>query len=101
MKTTVVTALAALAVCSVAGCGGSGLPKTAANVAVCKMLTHTLAGKAPVQQLAGMVLESSAPVSQKLRQDVASYAALAATEGAAAAQAAAAQAKQDCQSVDG
>jgi hypothetical protein len=77
------------------------MPKTQANVSVCKILNEVLAGTANLQQLAGSVLESNASISHQLRQDLASFAALAATAGASAAQQAEAKAKLDCQSVTG
>jgi len=73
-----------------------GLPRTAANIAVCKQLAQTLAGRASIQQLAGMVLESNAPVSPQLRKDVASYAVFAVTQGTSAPTQAQAQAQSDC-----
>lgn len=93
----------ALAACFLAACGGNGpsLPRTPANLAVCKVLTQTISGKASVQELAAMVLESNAPVTHQLRQDVASYAVLAATGGAGAVQQAQTKAAQDCASVEG
>ena len=48
--------------------------------------------------LAGLVFESNAPVSHQLRQDIASYAGLAATHASGALQAAA-KAEGDCASI--
>ena len=98
MRVKVVSIVIALTGCFLAACGSSApkVPGTPANLAVCKVLTQALAGKASVQQLAGMVLESNAPLTQRLRQDIASYAALAATAGPGAAQQAQTKAEQDC-----
>jgi hypothetical protein len=92
---------AALLICVLAACGGSssGLPRTQANVTVCKTLAGYLAGTKTVQQLAGSVLETNAPVSHQLRQDVAQFAVTMASAGASAAQLAENQAKQDCQGI--
>ena len=78
------------------GASSRGLPRTAANIAVCKQLAQNLAGRASIQQLAGMVLESNAPVSPQLRKDVASYAVFAVTQGTSAPTQAQAQAQSDC-----
>ncbi|MGO8961366.1 MAG: hypothetical protein ACLQFR_28960 [Streptosporangiaceae bacterium] len=103
MRNRTTAAGVAIATCFLAGCGGasSGLPRTPANITVCKALADTLAGKQSVQQLAGAVLETNAPISHQLRQDVAQYAVTAASSGASAAQQAEAQAKQDCQGITG
>ena len=86
----------ALAAC---GRGGPDIPRTAANVAVCKLFHDTLAGRAAMPQLAGAVFESNAPITHRLRQDIGSYISLAASGGGSAAQQAEAQAKQDCAAI--
>jgi hypothetical protein len=45
------------------GHGGPGIPRTAANIAVCKVFRDTLAGRAATPQLAGAVFESNAPIT--------------------------------------
>ncbi len=98
-------AVAALAACLVTGCGSgsssSTVPKSQADVTVCKILNEVLAGTANLQKLTGSVLESNAAISHQLRQDLASFVALAATAGSSAAKQAEAKAKLDCQSVTG
>lgn len=102
MSVRAAAAGALLVICGLAACGGnSGLPRTQANSAVCKTLADYLAGKTSVQELAGSVLETNAPISHQLRQDVAQFAATMATAGASAAQQYENQAKQDCQSITG
>jgi hypothetical protein len=81
-----------------AGCGGGGLPRTSANVAICTMLARVLERKVDVHLLAGLAFESSAPVSHQLRQDIASYVALAAAN-ASGGQQAATRAESDCASI--
>jgi hypothetical protein len=92
---------ALLVVCGLAACGNSGLPRTPANSAVCKTLAAYLAGQTSVQELTGSVLETNAPISHQLRQDVAQFAVTMATAGASAAQQYENQAKQDCKSITG
>lgn len=86
---------------SLAACahGGPDIPRTAANVAVCKVFRDTLAGRAAMPQLAGAVFESNAPITHRLRQDIGSYISLTASGGGSAAQQAQAQAKQDCAAI--
>ena len=86
----------ALAAC---GHGGSGIPQTAANVAVCKVFRDALAGRAAMPQLAGAVFETNAPISHRLPQDIGNYITLTASGGGGAAQQAEAQAKQDCSGI--
>jgi hypothetical protein len=90
-----------LLLCGLAACGGStsGLRRTPANVAACKVLREVLAGRARVQALAGAVLETNAPITQKLRQDLGQFAIDAATAGVAAAQQSVSQASQDCAAI--
>jgi hypothetical protein len=102
-------AVAVLAACLLTACSGSGsgtgsrssIPDTPANVAVCKVLEQVLAGTARLQQLAASVIETNAPISHGLRQDLAQYAVSAATAGANAARRAEAKAKQDCRAITG
>jgi hypothetical protein len=79
--------------------GGAGVPRTAANLAVCKVFHDVLAGRAAMPQLAGAVFESNAPITHRLRQDIGSYISLAASGGGDAAQQAKEQARQDCAAV--
>lgn len=79
--------------------GGPDIPRTSANVAVCKILRDTLAGRAAMSQLVGAVLESNAPITHRLRQDIGSYISLTASGGGSAAGQAEAQAKQDCAAI--
>jgi hypothetical protein len=102
MSVRTAAAGALLVVCGLSGCGGnSGLPQTPANRAVCKTLAAYLAGKTSVQELAASVVETNAPISHQLRQDVAQFAVTMASAGASAAQQYESQARQDCQSVTG
>jgi hypothetical protein len=97
-RRSAVAGLAALIAGSVlAGCGG-GVPRTSANVAICGTLARILESKADVHLLAGLAFESNAPVSGQLRQDIASYVALAA-QGDGDAHRAAARAEIDCASI--
>jgi hypothetical protein len=98
-KTGVIGAALLIGVLAACGGGSSGLPRTQANVTVCKILAAYLAGTKSVQQLAGSVLETNAPISHQLRQDVAQFAVTMASAGADAAQQARNQAKHDCQSI--
>jgi hypothetical protein len=79
--------------------GGPDIPRTAANVAVCKVFRDTLSGRAAMPQLAGAVLESNAPITHRLRQDIGSYITLTASGGGSTAGQAEAQAKQDCAAI--
>jgi hypothetical protein len=92
------TAAALLAAGLLAGCGPSALPRTRANVQLCTVLAGALDHDSSAQRLALMTFESSAPVSARLRQDVASY--IARTAGTApdagAVRRAAAKAESDC-----
>jgi hypothetical protein len=90
-----------LLTCGLAACGGtsSGLPRTSANVAACKVLREVLDGRATAQALASAVLETNAPITKKLRQDLGQFAVDAATAGVSAARQAATQASQDCSAI--
>jgi hypothetical protein len=90
-------AAGALAACS--SNSGATFPKTSANVAVCNALAQALSGQSSMAALAGAVLESNAPVSLKLRQDIGSYITLAASGVAGEMQQAEDKAKQDCASL--
>jgi len=60
--------------CCLAGCGGGpALPRTSANVAACAALAKALDGKSALADLAGLVFESNTPMSDRLRQDIATY----------------------------
>src|SRR5207244_3972032 len=84
---------------ALAGCGGGGLPRTSANVAICTTLARVLESKTDVHLLAGLAFESNAPVSKQLRHDIASYVALAA-RGDGDARLVAGRAEIDCASID-
>jgi len=75
------------------------MPRTSANVAICTALARVLESKTDVHLLAGLAFESRAPVSRQLRQDIASYVAVAA-RGDSDARQAAARAEIDCVSID-
>jgi len=83
---------------ALAGCGG-GLPRTSANVAICTTLARVLESKTDIHLLAGLAFESNAPVSRQLRQDIASYVALAARADSDARHVAG-RAEIDCASID-
>ena len=60
--------------CCLAGCGGGpAMPRTSANVAACAALAKALDGKSALTDLAGLVFESNTPMSDRLRQDIATY----------------------------
>src|SRR5262245_64268419 len=88
-----------LASCVLAGCGGGGMPRTSANVNICTALARVLESKQDIHLLAGLAFESKAPVSGELRQDIASYVALAAHR-ASDARHAAVEAEIDCASIN-
>lgn len=79
--------------------GGPDIPRTAANIAVCKVFRDTLAGRAVMPQLAGAVFETNAPITHRLRQDIGNYISLTASGGGSAAQQAEARAEQDCAAI--
>jgi hypothetical protein len=89
---------ALLAAGALAGCGDA-MPRTSANVAICTALARVLESKKDVHLLAGLAFESRAPVSHQLRQDIATYVALAA-HGSNGAHRAAASAEIDCAAID-
>ena len=100
VKLRVLTGSMTMACCLTTACGSSApsLPKSTANVAACKAFDQVVNG-ANMAQLTGLVLESDAPITHQLRQDLGNYIALATTGGTAAAEQAAAKAKQDCSSL--
>jgi hypothetical protein len=94
-----VAALGALLAAAVlAGCS-DGMPRTSANVAICAALARVLESKSDIHLLAGLAFESRAPVSHQLRQDIASYVAVAA-RGDSGGRQAAASAEIDCAAID-
>ena len=95
MKFAFVAVLTALVI---AGCGGRSVPKTQANVDVCRIYVKVRTHKAPMPDLTGAVFESNAPISHKLRQDLANYIALT-VQGMAGAEQAASKADADCESI--
>jgi|SRR5215467_988553 len=97
-RTAGVILAALLASGVLAGCGG-GMPRTSANVNICTALARVLESKQDVHMLAGLAFESKAPVSGELRQDIASYVALAAHR-ASDARHAAVKAEIDCASIN-
>ena len=101
MNRVLVATAAVLFGFSVAACARSGpdIPRTAANVAVCKVFRDVVAGRAAMPQLAGAVFESNAPITHRLRQDIGNYISLTASGGGSAAGQAEAQAKQDCAAI--
>ena len=89
---------AVLTALAVGGCGGHSLPKTQANVDVCRIYVKVRTHKAPMLDLTGATFESNAPISHRLRQDLANYIALTVQNMEGAAQAAS-KADADCASV--
>ncbi|HUD37698.1 MAG TPA: hypothetical protein VMR14_12405 [Streptosporangiaceae bacterium] len=83
----------------VAGCGGRGIPRTQANLAVCAKLAAVLDNRAPMIDLTGATLMSNEPITHKLRQDIATYIAEATQEMPGASHAAA-TAEADCSSIN-
>lgn len=96
-KSFAVAAVVLIAVV-VAGCGGHSLPKTPANVDVCRIYVKVRTHEAPMLDLTGATIESNAPISHQLRQDLANYIALTLQNMDGAAQAAS-KADADCASV--
>jgi hypothetical protein len=88
---------ALLASGGLAACAG-GMPRTSANVTICTTLARVLESKTDIHLLAGLAFESNAPVSEQLRQDIASYVALAA-HGDSRTRRAAVRAEIDCASI--
>jgi hypothetical protein len=102
MKLTSAAAVCAviIASASVSACGGSGLPRTSANVAICAALAKVLQSRPTVQELAGLAFESNRPVTRQLGQDIGAYVMLAVhrpTSGRT--RRAAATAELDCASI--
>jgi hypothetical protein len=91
-------AAAVLSVLVVAGCGGHSLPNTKANLDVCRIYVKVRTHQAPLIDLTGATLESNAPISHQLRQDLANYIALTFQNMTGAAQAAS-KADADCSSI--
>jgi hypothetical protein len=84
-----------------AGCGPGGLPRTSANIAICRVLARVVENKAIIADLAGLAFESNAPVSHRLRQDIGNYIASAADDPATLdTHQAAVTAEADCASID-
>lgn len=95
-----------LAACCLAACGGASgpsLPRSAANVAICAALARALDNQgSPLARraIAGLTFESNAPVSQRLRQEIASYVGQSLDPGGGSgAQQAAADAEKDCAAI--
>ena len=91
-------AAAAAAMLVIAGCGGPSLPKTPANVAVCRIYVKVRTHQAPLLDLTGATLESNAPITHQLRQDLANYIAMT-FQNMPGADQAASKADADCQSI--
>lgn len=91
-------AAAVLSAVAVAGCGGHSLPKTQANVDVCRIYVKVRTHKAPMLDLTGATIESNAPISHQLRQDLANYIALT-VQNMSGADQAASKADADCASI--
>jgi hypothetical protein len=94
-------AAAALAACLLAGCGPRALPRSRANLQLCIFVARALDGGSSAERAILLTYESSAPVSPRLRRDVASYIARRAgtAPDAAAVRRAAARAEADCASL--
>jgi len=91
---------ALLAAGCLAACGGNGLQRTSANVAICTALARVLQSRSSVQDLAGLAFESNAPVSRRLRQEIGQYVALAVDNPSSVdARQAANMAETDCASI--
>lgn len=99
-KAVVVAGVAVLAGIALAGCGAKPLPRTQANLSVCRVLDRVLADQAPMIDLTGATLESNAPITHQLRQDIATYIGFAVQHMSGADQAAA-KAEADCKSIGG
>ena len=103
LRVAVGFAVGLLAAGGLAACGGGSsgatFPKTSANVTVCDALAEALSGQSSISALAGAVLESNAPVSQQLRQDIGNYITLAASGVGTEMKQAEAKARQDCASL--
>jgi hypothetical protein len=85
---------------SVSACGGSDLPRTSANVAICAALARLLQSRPTLPELAGLAFESNRPVTRQLGQDIGAYVMLAVHRPASArTHSAAAAAESDCASI--
>jgi hypothetical protein len=71
-KACAFAASAVLLATLVTGCGQS-IPKTKANLALCAVLDKVLSRQESVVALADATFETSAPISQRLRQEVGQY----------------------------
>jgi len=91
---TVVTVITGLVL---TGCGG-GLPRTQANLSVCRVFEKVVSNRAPMIELTGATLMTNAPISHQLRQDLATYIAMSVQHMPGVDQAAA-KAAADCQSI--
>jgi hypothetical protein len=102
MKRAFALTAVVIVTCVLAACGGGGviLPRTAANVTACKVLDQVVAGQAPPQALVAAVIETNAPITHQLRQDLAQYGVDAAQPGDTDTSQAKAAAVQDCQAID-
>lgn len=90
-----------LGCCLVACGGGPALPRTSANVAACAALAKALDGKSALPDLAGLAFESNTPMSDRLRQDIATYVADLAPGGDSGnAHQDASRAESDCSSIN-
>jgi hypothetical protein len=101
MKRTFALTAAVVATCALAACSGDGviLPRTTANVTACRVLDQVVAGQAPPQALVGAVIETNAPITHQLRQDLAQYGVDAAQLGDTDTGQAKAVAVQDCRAI--
>jgi ribosomal protein S12 methylthiotransferase accessory factor YcaO len=89
-----------IASASVSACGGSGLPRTSANVAICAALAKLLQSRPTVPELAGLAFESNRPVTRQLGHDIGAYVMLAVHRPASGqVRRAAATAESDCASI--
>jgi hypothetical protein len=93
-----VAAASALSAIAVAGCGGHSLPRTPANVDVCRVYVQVRIHKAPLSELTGATLGTNAAISHQLRQDLLNYIALTFQNMSGAAQAMS-KADADCASI--
>jgi hypothetical protein len=101
MKRTITWTAAAFAAGVLTACSADGaiLPRTAANVTACRVLAQVVAGQEPPQALVGAVIETNAPITHQLRQDLAQYGIDAAQPGDTDTGQAKAVAVQDCRAI--
>jgi hypothetical protein len=99
-KAIIVVGVAALVGFSLGGCGGHSLPRTQANLSVCQVLEKVLTNQAPMIDLTEATLMTNAPITHQLRQDIATYIAMAVQNMSGAGQAAD-KAEADCKSIGG